>query len=118
AAACTGEQEKPDDVSERAAAVGGVPDGDDLVVGERARLAGLAGEPFGAGGFGLPQTCEHVGGGESAVHAPFAECARAFPQVGGGAGLTLILDRDDGGDEIRPRDGGDVLAHEPPEAAA
>src|SRR5262249_33801492 len=64
------------------------------------------------------RACEHVGGGESAVHAPFAECARAFPQVGGGAGLTFILDRDDGGDEIRPRDGGDVLAHEPPEAAA
>src|SRR5262249_40496082 len=73
---------------------------------------------FGAGGFGLPQACEHVGGGESAVHAPFAECARAFPQVGGRARLALILDGDDGGDEVRSGDGGDVLAHEPPEAAA
>src|SRR5215471_7711819 len=42
AAACAGEQEKADDVAERAAAVGGVPDGDDFVVGECARLAGLA----------------------------------------------------------------------------
>jgi len=42
AAACAGEQEKADDVAERASAVGGVPDGDDFVVGECARLAGLA----------------------------------------------------------------------------
>src|SRR5262249_36779361 len=118
AAACTGEQEKPDDVSERAAAVGGIPDGDHLVVGERARLAGLAGEPLGAGGFGLPQACEHVGRGESAVYAPFTECARALAQVSGGAGLALILDSDDGGDEVCPGDGGDVLAHEPSEPAA
>src|SRR5262249_55180504 len=79
-----------------AAAGGGVPDGENLVVGERARLAGLAGEPFGAGGFGLPQACEHVGGGESAVHAPFTERARALAQVGGRARLALILDGDDG----------------------
>jgi len=42
APARAGEQQEADDVSERAAAVGGVPDRDDLVVGERARLAGLA----------------------------------------------------------------------------